>query len=230
MTWRRLGAALGVLVLGVVGGLSAQSTISRHTEIFNFLYGVKLNGGTTITGASGTGTAAVVLPVNSVGLGTEVSGFAEPVTFCGQLVDGSVSAATVYLGPSTAQLNGTPTDLVAGGAACDALESTVEATADTALSTLALKVVGMRCKQSAASGAGKTTTYTMRSAEADVATTDGGSTALTCSVAGATATECKVSAGSTTNIAASATTAMKVLTDANLSTQDGWCRVLVAWP
>jgi hypothetical protein len=219
-----------VLVLGVAGGLSAQSTISRHTEIFNFLSGIKLGGGTTITGASGTGTAAVVLPVNSVGLGTEVSGFAEPVTFCGQLVDGSVSAATVYLGPSTAQLNGTPTDLVAGGTVCDTLDSTTEATADAPLSTLAVKIVGMRCKQSTASGAGKTTTYTLRSAEADAVTTDGGATALSCAIAGATATECRVLGGSTSNIAAGATVAVKALTDANLSAGDGWCRVLVAWP
>src|SRR5262245_32094313 len=207
-------------------GLVAAQSIARHTEIYDFINGFKIHGGTTITGTTGTGTAAVVLPSNSVGLGTEISGYAEPVTFCGQLPN----ATTGYLGPGTAGLDGISTDYVMGGTACDALDSGTEATADAPLSTLALKAVGMRCKQSAASGSSKTTTYTLRTAEGDVVTTDGGATAMTCSIAGASATECRSVAGSTTNIAAGATVAVKVVTDANLSAQDGRCLVLVAWP
>lgn len=217
------------LLLGA-GYLAAQGGIFPRTEIFDFRNGLKLKGSTTITGVAGTGNAAVVLPTNSVGLGAEISGFAQIVTYCGQLVDGSSSPATVYLGPGLAGLAGTPTDYVLGGTACDALDSTTEATADAPISTLAVKVAGMRCKQSAASGAGKTTTYTYRTAEADAVTTDGSATALTCSIAGASATECRVVAGTTTNIAAGATTAIKAVTDANLSAQDGGCVALVSWP
>ena len=183
----------------------------------------------TLTTAD-TGTAVVALPVNSVSLGAEVSGFAQEVAFCGQLVDGSSSPATTYLGPGLLGLNGTPTDYILGGTACDGLDSTTEATADNPLSTLAVKVTGLRCKQSAASGSGKTTTYTLRTGAADAATTDGSATVLSCSIAGATATECRTVAGTTTNIAASATVAVKALTDADLSAQDGRCVALVAWP
>lgn len=221
-----LGAVAGVMLSAT---LVLTQSVNPRTDIYDFRSGFRLRGGTTITGTTGTGTAAVVLPVNSVGLKTEVSGFAQEVYFCGQLVDGASSPATTYLGPGLLGLNGTPTDYVMGGTACDALDSTTEATADAPLSTLALKVVGARCKQSAASGASKTTTYTMRTAAADVVTTDGGATTATCSIAGASATECVMAVGTTTNIAAGATMAFKAVTDADLSAQDGQCVALVAW-
>lgn len=224
--WPRI-VSLTLLPL-LCGGLAlvfAQSA-ANLTPLNNWVNGLKIGGSTTITGAAGTGTAAIVLPANSVGLGTEVSGFAEPVTFCGQLPN----ATTGYLGPGLLGLDGTPTDYILGGTACDGLDSGTEATADAPLSTLALKVVGMRCKQSVASGAGETTAYTLRTAAADAVTTDGGATTLTCNIDGATATECRTVAGTTTNIAAGATMAVKVVASANLSAQDGRCLVLVAFP
>lgn len=225
--WRALGWAVLTMLL-VSGVLWSQSTTKRETVVVNFQNGLRVGGDTAtrITGSTTAGNAALVLPTNSVALGTEVSGFAEPVTFCGQLPN----ATTGYLGPGLLGLDGTPTDYIMGGTACDGLDSGTEATADAPLSTLALKVVGMRCKQSAASGASETTAYTLRSAAADVVTTDGGATTLTCNIDGASATECRVLAGTTTNIAAGATMAVKVVASANLSAQDARCQVLVAWP
>lgn len=232
------------MVGGMVGGFLATAlvavlcvwAVTWHSETVQWIFenGLVIKNGSETVGltvtTSDTGNGMVVLPANSVGLGSEVSGFAEPVTFCGQLVDGSSSPATVYLGPGLLGLNGTPTDYIMGGTACDALESGTEATADAPISTLAVKVVGMRCKQSAASGSSKTTTYTLRTAAADAVTTDGSATVLTCDIAGATATECRTVAGTTTDIAAGATMAVKALTDANLSAQDARCQVMVAWP
>lgn len=224
-SWRAWSLILlSPLALFVVFALA--QTISTHTEIFNFVNGFRVGGGTTITGASGTGTAAVVLPVNSVGVGTEVSGFMEPVTFCGQLPN----ATTGYIGPALLSFNGTAGDLIMGGTICDGLDSGTEATADAPISTLAVKALGMRCKQSIASGASETTVYTLRTATADVVTTDGGATTLTCSINGATDTECRTVAGTTTNIAAGATLAIKVVASANLSAQDARCLVLVSFP
>jgi hypothetical protein len=213
------------LALGWLAVVVAQ-TVDPHSEVFNFRNGFQVGGGTTITGAAGTGNAAVVLPKNSVGLGAEVSGFAQPVIFCGDLPN----ATTTYFGPGLGSFAGIPTDYTIAGAACSALDSTTEATADTPISTLATRALGFRCIQTVASGANETTTYTLRTAAADAVTTDGGATALTCSIAGATATECRTVAGSTVDIAASATVAIKVVASANLSAQDGWCSVLVAWP
>lgn len=224
--WRRPLPLVLLACLAIGVALAVAQTVNTHTEIFNFVNGIRLGGGTTMTGANGTGTAALTLPVNSIGLGTEVSGFAEPVTFCGQLPN----ATTGYLGPGVLGYNGTPTDYVLGGTACDALDSGTEATADIVLSTLAMKAMGMRCKQSVASGASETTVYTLRADAADVATTDGGVTAITCTIAGATATECRSIAGSTTNIVAGAAHAVKVVASANLSAQDAYCKVLYAFP
>lgn len=206
--------------------LALAQTVSTHTEIFNFVNGLRLGGSTTMTGASGTGTAALVLPVNSVGLGTEVSGMAQPLIFCGDLVN----ATTTYLGPGLGSITGIPTDYTIAGTACSALDSTTEATADAPISTLATKILGFRCIQTAASGASKTTTYTLRTDAADAVTTDGGATTLTCSIAGASATECRTVAGTTVNIAASGTVAIKVVTDANMSAQDAQCIALAVWP
>ena len=219
-------ASLATLALGGCLYAWAQGVHHHTTDVYDFFNGFQLRGGTAITGTTGTGTAAVVFPTNSVGLGTEVSGFMEVVTFCGQLPN----ATTGYLGPGLLGLNGTPTDYIMGGTACDALDSGTEATADAPLSTLPLKLVGMRCKQSAASGAAETTVYTARTDAADIATTDGGATTITCSINGATATECVAAGGSTTNIAASGTTAVKVVASANLSAQDAICKWVVAFP
>lgn len=224
--WRSLFLLTGSLVLCAVVYVFAQGAHNAVSTVNDFLSGFQLNGGTVITGTAGTGTAAVVLPANSVGLGTEVSGFAEPVTFCGQLPN----AATGYLGPGLLGLDGTASDYIMGGTACDALDSGTEGTADAPLSTLAVKIVGMRCKQSAASGAAETTAYTLRTATADAVTTDGGATTISCTIDGASATECRSVAGSTTNIAAGATVAVQVVASANLSAADGRCQVLVAWP
>jgi hypothetical protein len=236
------GGALAVVLL-----LLLVAAVHRTTDTYLFEGGIRVGhidylfgGSTTDTsvtiGSSGmtkltvttadTGNAEVLVPDNSIALGSEVSGFAEPVTFCGQLPN----ATTGYLGPGVAGLDGTPTDYVMGGTACDALDSGTEATADAPISTLAVKVVGMRCKQSAASGASETTAYTLRTATADAVTTDGNATAITCNIDGASATECRSVAGSTTNIAAGATMAVKVVASANLSAQDARCQVLVAWP
>ena len=231
-TWLRrspqaIWVAIGCYLVAAL--VVAQGMDAPHSEIYRFVNGFKLGNdpaAPTITGSAGTGTASVQMPTNSIGLGREVSGFAEPVTFCGQLPN----ATTGYLGPGLLGLDGTPTDYIMGGTACDALDSGTEATADAPLSTLALKVVGMRCKQSAASGAAETTAYTLRTAAADAVTTDGGATTISCSIDGASATECRSVAGSTTDIVAGATMAVKVVASANLSAQDGRCVVLVAFP
>lgn len=237
-------------VLAVVMLFLLVAAIHRTTDLYLFESGIRVStieslsiaSGGSVTDAtmvlgdsaatsltvtmSDTGTAVVSVPVNSVGLGTEVSGFAEPVTFCGQLPN----ATTGYLGPGLLGLDGTPTDYIMGGTACDGLDSGTEATADAPVSTLAVKVVGMRCKQSTASGASETTAYTLRTAAADAVTTDGAATVVSCNIDGASATECRSVAGTTTNVAAGATMAVKVVASANLSAQDARCLVLTAWP
>lgn len=221
-----LVAAVMLLLVLSVGYLSAQSTIKRLTEIYDFRSGLRLNQSTTITGTSGTGTGTVVLPANSVGLGAEVSGYATTVRFCGDLVN----TATTYLGPGIAALNGTPTDYVIAGTACSALDSATEATADTALSTLPVKVMGMKCKQSTAPGASQSVTYTFRNNAANAVTTDGGLTTIACAISGASATECTAPVGSTTNIAAGNPVAVQAVSTYDASTHDAACDVLVAWP
>lgn len=228
----RLRTGLWILVGMMVLAAAVVAQVSRKGEsiIVDFRNGLQLGGSTTLTGASGTGNSAVVLPANSVGFGGEIAGYTEKVSFCGDLVNGSSSPATTYFGPGVAEVDGTPTDYVIAGSACNALDSTTEGTADAPLSTLPVKILGFRCKQSAASGASKTTTYTLRTAAADAVTTDGGATTVSCSIAGATATECVTTRGTTTNIAAGATVAIKAVTDADLSSADGRCVVQVAWP
>lgn len=217
-----LGA--GALLL-VVAAAYAQSTLN-DTILRNLVNGFRVGGSSIITGAAGTGTAALNLPTNSVGLGTEISGFGTVVRFCGDLANATAS----YLGPGLLGLNGTPTDYIIAGTACNALDSTTEATADAPLSTLALKVLGMHCKQSAAPGASQTNVYTFRTAAADAVTTDGGAAAITCTISGATATECRSVSGSTVNIVAGDPVAVKSLPSYDASTQDAACNVLVSWP
>jgi len=219
--------ALG-LVLLVAVGVMAQSTLRHFTEIPVFMNGYKLGGDTapTITGASGTGTGALLLPTNSVGLGREVSGFATVVRFCGDLAN----ATSSYLGPGLLGLNGAPTDYTIAGTACSGLDSTTEATADAPISTLAVKVLGMLCKQAPAPGAGNSVVYTFRDNAADAVTTDGGGTTISCTISGATATECRSIAGSTTDIPAGDPVAVKALASYDASTHDAACSVLVSWP
>lgn len=228
MHWlTRKRVILGMLGLPflVVAGLVAQSTIHRVTDVYNFENGFKLSGSTTIDGAAGTGNAAVTLPANSVGLGSEVSGFAEIVNFCGDLAN----ATTSYLGPGLVGLGGTPTDYVIAGTACNALDSTTEATADAPLSTLAVKVMGFRCKVSAAPTSTNTVTFTLRDNAANAITTDGGATTLNCAITG-TATECRSIAGTTVNIPAGDPVSIAALSSYDASTADARCVALVSWP
>ena len=222
---RRILVLAAGLLVGMAVYVVAQSTVRRITDISNFIYGLKLNGSTTITGASGTGDAAVNLPANSVSLGSEVSGFATPVRFCGDLVN----TATTFLGPALTGFNGTPTDYVITGAACSALDNTTEASARNPISTLPTKATGMKCKIDAAPGSTNSVVFTLRDNSADAVTTDGTATQITCTILGA-ATECRSVAGTTTNIGASDPLDVKAVSNYDASARHAGCDVLVSWP
>src|SRR3972149_3479124 len=68
----------------------------------------------------------------------------DSIILCGQ----NFNATTGYVGPGAARYLGGVTDLTMGGAACDALDSTTEATADAPIATdfPAFRVHGMACR------------------------------------------------------------------------------------
>lgn len=226
MRWRVPVFLVLSLLLAYAAYVASQATMSTETTVPNFVNGIKLGSSGVMTGTAGTGQGSITLPANTIGFGTEISGFAEIVNFCGDLTN----ATTSYLGPGLAGLNGTPTDYVIGGAACSALDSTTEATADNPLSTLDTKVTGMRCKLSAAPGAGNSISFTLRANAANAITTDGGGTTVSCTISGATATECRTIAGTTTNILGNQPVAVAALPTYDASAQDARCVALVAWP
>lgn len=195
--------ALGLPFL-VVAGLVAQSTITPHNDIYDFKNGLRLSSGATIT---------------------ESYALAEPVTFCGDLAN----ATTSYLGPGLAGFGGTPTDYVLAGAACSALDSTTEATADNPLSTLPVKVMGFRCKVSTAPTGTNSHIFTLRANAAVATPTEAAYTSLTCTITGA-ATECHSQTNALAAIAANAPVDIAAVSNYDASGADARCVALVAFP
>lgn len=215
---RRVLLGLLVLLLAGAGVLVAQGVHHSTTDTYDFLNGFQLNGGTRITGTTGSQNSAVVLPDNSVG-GGEMSGVVFNVIFCGELAENG----TTYLGPALAPLTGDATASYAiGSAGCDALDNTTEGTADAPLFALAaFKIMGMWCQTDGTLGAGETLVYTMRTAEADTVP------AITCTIS-AGQQECRTLTGTTTDIAANATVAMKAVETSNNADDNGSCKVSIA--
>jgi hypothetical protein len=217
---RRVLLTLATLLLVSVSLLAAQSTIRKHTEIFDFVNGLRLNGSTTITGASGTGDSAVVLPANSIGP-SELTGLVRSLIFCG---DDAGTTTTNYLGPALdSAYDGKHTDSSIGGTYCKTLDSTTEATADAPVSTLAVKALGLRCISTATQGSGESITFTLRTGAADTVPV------VSCTI-GVSATECRTNTATTTNIAAGATMAVKVVPSGNNAAADAWCVTTLVWP
>lgn len=171
----------------------------------------------TVT-TDGTGDAEVALPENSIGP-DEGAFMTDLIYFCGQ----QVVTGTVYLGPVTAFLTGDFTAAyVMGDAQCNALEDATEATADAPIgyANTTFKVLGMMCEVSSSGSNG--ITATMRSAAADL------TPSMTCTIATGD-TSCTSVTSSTTDIAADATLAIKIENTEDLSAQDAWCKVLIAY-
>lgn len=149
----------------------------------------------------------------------EAAFMTDVIYFCGQ----QVVTGTVYFGPVTAFLTGDySAAYVMGDAQCNALDNTTEATADAPIgyANTSFKVLGMMCEASNSGSNG--VTFTMRSAAADL------TPSMTCTVATGD-TSCTSVASSTTDVAAGATVAIKVVNTEDLSAQDGWCKVLIAY-
>ena len=140
----------------------------------------------------------------------------DSIILCGQ----SFNATTGYVGPGVARYLGGVTDMTMGGTACDALDSTTEATADAPIATNfpAFNVHGLYCRIS--SDPASDVVLTVRSAAADLSAT------FTCTIAGTgTATSCTTTNATPSAVAAAATIAVKVVTLEDLSLQDVWCKL-----
>lgn len=202
----------GVL-LGSAVFLWAQGSQTPVSNVYDFLSGFRLNGGTVITGGPGAQDSAVVLPANSVG-GAEVSGMYMQAVFCGEAAENG----TVFLGPALTSLGGAGDDTTIGGTVCDTLESGTEATADGPLfAQVPYKIMGLYCRIDGTLAGTETVVFTMRSAAADT------TPVLTCTVA-AGQTDCRTLTGTTTNIAAGATVAVQMTqTSNNADGENGRC-------
>jgi hypothetical protein len=192
-----------LLLLALLGGaayLWAQAGAHNpRTDLWDFLNGIQLGGGTVITGTTGAQDSAVVLPTNSVG-GTEQSGIRMIAPFCG---DGPNQTGTTYLGPALAAFTGDGSDASNGSAACQALDSADEPTADGPLfANVAFKANAMYCLTGQALGAAETNTFTLRSAAANT------TPVISCTISTGQ-TDCRSLTGTTTNIAAGAPAAIK---------------------
>ena len=193
MRWVR-GAVLGVALLGFsLGVVVAVGSYHPTTEFYDFKNGYGLG--------TGNGTA-----------------FIQDLVICG---DDAGTTTTNYLGPSLPSWKGDGTDYSLASAACSALDSTTEATADLAVSTLAMQALGMRCISDSTQAAGESLTMTLRSAAADTVP------AITC-VIGVAATECRSTTQGMAPIAAGATLAVKVVPSGNNAAGHVQCVVTLA--
>jgi hypothetical protein len=157
---------------------------------------------------------------NSVGP-DEVYFAADSVIMCGQLVDADAPNNTqTFFGHASLLYIGIFTDYGIGDAACNDLDSTTEATADTPLTFAtdapAFKVNGFYCIIS--KDPTNDVTFTLRSAGANTTPT------ISCTVTG-NAKSCSTTTGSTTDIAAGATIAMQADYTENLDAEDAWCKM-----
>jgi hypothetical protein len=190
---------VGIGILGIAVVVVGQATHNARSEVFDFLNGIQLNGGTVITCTTGAQNSAVVLPANSVG-GAEQSGVRMIAPFCG---DGPNTTGTTYLGPALAAFSGDGSDASNGSAACQGFDSADEATADGPLfANVAFKANGMYCLTGQALGAAETNTFTLRSAVADT------TPVISCTISTGQ-TDCRSLTGTTTSIAAGATVSIK---------------------
>lgn len=170
--------------------------------------GIAVNGSLSATGTITLPEGGLVLDdLGAVAIGE--------VVLCGD----SVSASTTYWGPATDSWEYGGADYSISSTACDALDSTTEATADAPIMTnVAFKVMGMYCKVTSSGSNG--VTMTLRSAAANT------TPAISCTIATGD-TDCFAAVSSTTDIAAGATIAVKQVTTEDLSAADGWCKVFV---
>jgi len=169
------------------------------------------------TDDTGDGTD-LVLPENAI-QSDEFSVMYDSIVFCGQ----QANTGTIYGGPADDSYDGGGSEFAIGGTVCDGLDNATEATADAPISIAsdtAFKVTGMLCKVSGAGSNG--VVLTLRTAEGDL------TPSVTCTV-GTGATTCSTTQGSTTDIAAGATMAVKAVNTEDLSAQDFWCKVGVAY-
>lgn len=171
-----------------------------------------------------TGDAELTIPTNSVGT-TERVGTIDTFVTCGQLDENG----TIYFGPATGSWLHDGTDYSLGSTICDGLDDATEATADDILLvSTSIKVHGFFCHFSGTLGSGETIAFTARSAEADIATTDGAATTLTCTISEAE-DSCVATAGSTTSIADNATIAMQAVMTSDNADDDAWCEWTVGY-
>jgi hypothetical protein len=211
-----------LVLLAFLGGaayLWAQAGAHNpRTDLWDFLNGIQLGGGTVITGTTGAQDSAVNLPANSVG-GGEMSGVQFNVILCGQAAEN----AEIFLGPATTVLGGdASTDTSIGSAACDALDDATEATADAPLfANIPFKIMGLYCRTDGTLGVGETVVFKTRSAEADT------TPSITCTI-GATQTDCRSLLGSTTNVAAGATVAISATQTSNNADDNLKCNMQIA--
>ena len=226
MRRKRLMLAVMGLVLAVGAGLViAQNTLNYMQQGG----GAWVVGGTqtiasggTLTVASG-GTLAIASGATATVSGSAlagIAGFTQNLVLCG---DDAGTTVTNYLGPSVPCWKSDGSDCSLASTACSALDSTTEATADLPVSTLAMKVVGMRCISDSTQGSGESLTMTLRTAAADTVP------AISCAI-GVGATECRTNAVTTTNIAANATLAVKVVPSGDNAAGHVWCAVTMLMP
>ena len=199
----------------VEGGAAAETRILIDGDA-----GITLGSANTDTltvTTDGTGDAEAALPENGIGA-DELAVMADQFVACGQ----QANAGTIYGGPALSSLNGDGAEYAIAGAVCDALDNAAEAGADAplGLANTAFKVMGMLCEVSSSGANG--VVLTLRSAAAGL------TPAVTCTVPTGSTT-CSTATASTTDIAAGATVAVQATNTEDLSLQDFWCRIFIAW-
>lgn len=137
---------------------------------------------------------------------------------CGDLA----ASAASYCGPALGWFDGTGTDSSIASTACDALDSTTEATADAPIgfANSTFKVYGMLCEVSGSGSNG--VVIAARSAEADL------SPSLSCTIA-TSETSCVDVLASPATVTAGATIAIAATSTEDLSAQDVWCKWFIGF-
>ena len=205
------------LTIGVVeAGAAAETRLNLDAD-GGITIGSANNNTVNLT-TDATGDAELVVPENSIGP-DELAVMVDQVIFCGQNANNS----TIYGGPIVAFLGGDYTASGAiGGTVCDALDNATEATADAPLgfANTAFKILGMICEVDTSGANGLT--LTLRDDAADIVPS------VTCTIATGQTT-CTSVVASTTDVAAGSAMAIKSVTTTDLSLNDFWCKVFVAY-
>ena len=138
------------------------------------------------------------------------------VIFCGDLLNATLN----YMGPATEAWYHGGADYSPNSTACDALDSTTEATADAPIfSNTTFRIDSMLCHVDDAAAAN--VVFATRSAAA--ATTP----SITCTIA-VGEQDCLAQSSTSTDIAAGATVAIIVTPAGDESLNDGWCKILIS--